>query len=345
MGIALTLVGGLAAVANLWLVRRSAMGRLLTITFVGAALLTGAILIIVLGHSIVTYLLSAVALGLSGGLVMPTLVTLAGQIPGVTRGRALASYSVALSASLAVGPFFESLILGSTGGSFRIALLSFLPLTILAGVAIRFMARPTRPSLDSSQVVSSGSMISENIHLRTAVVAVILYQIPFTAITAFGALIAINTYHVSASLVQVPFTVFFLLSLGARSILVWKPPLHHGTALLRVSTILTLVGLIMIGLGHGFVLFLVAMAILGIPHGLIYPVSISLVAQGTEVASLPKANSVLFASTSTVSFFVPFVLGLVATYFGYRFMELLVLIPVAILARLLFKTKILLQPT
>lgn len=340
VGIAVTLIGVSATLAAFWLVRRSNNARIRAVTFVGIGLLGAAILIVMLGNSTVTYLFSAVFLGLSGGLVMPILVTVAGQVPGVSRGRALASYTVALSVSLAIGPVFESLVLGSTRGSLKIALLSFLPLLVIASLFVGFMAYPARTSLGSDHLVSSGPMISENLFLRTAAVAVILYQIPFTAITAFGALIALNTYHVSLSLMQVPFTVFFLVSFGARSALVWKPPARRSTVLLQVAAIVTLAGLVMIGFGHGYVFLLVAIGILGLPHGLIYPVSISLVSQGTDGASLAKANSILYGAMSTVSFIVPLLLGLVATYFGYRDMVLLVLVPVVILTWMLFKSNI-----
>ncbi len=75
---------------------------------------------------------------------MPVLATLAGQVPGVARDRALSADTVALSASLALGPFLESLVLRVSKGSLRVAILSFLPLP-LAGAALLLFIVKMRP--------------------------------------------------------------------------------------------------------------------------------------------------------------------------------------------------------
>ena len=82
---------------------------------------------------------------------MPVIATPAGQVPGVARDRALSADTVALSASLALGPFLESLVLRvSKGvlrvskGSLRVAILSFLPLP-LAGAALLLFIVEMRP--------------------------------------------------------------------------------------------------------------------------------------------------------------------------------------------------------
>lgn len=340
IGLGITLAGSFAALANFWLVSRLHSGRLRVVILVGLALLSFTIFMIVLGRSVPSYLISTVVFGVSGGLVMPVLATLAGKVPGIARDRALTSYTVALSASLVIGPFIESQLLNMTGGSLGTALLSFAPFPLIAGLLLLFVVPSAESSGHLKRDASSPALISKNAHLRLAIVALILYQVPFVAVTTFGALIAHISYDASASLAQLSFTVFFLFSLTTRLILVWKPPAGRGGLLLRIAAIITLVGILVLGYGHTLIQLITAMALLGIPHGLIYPVSISLVARGTESLALPKANAVLFAATSVASVVTPLVLGVLATDLGYSTMELLVFFPVAILAILLFRIEI-----
>lgn len=111
----------------------------------------------------------------------------------------------------------------------------------------------------------------------------------------------------------------------------WRPPGNLAGLLLRLAAIVTLSGIVMLGFGHSLVLLMVALAVLGIPHGLVYPVSLSLVARGTISPDLSKAKSVLFAAASCVSLVIPLVLGVFATYLGYREILFIIFIPVAVL--------------
>ena len=52
---------------------------------------------------------------------------------------------------------------------------------------------------------------------------------------------------------------------------------------------------------------------------------------GTSSPYLSKAKSVLFAATSCVSLVIPLVLGVFATYLGYREILFIIFIPVAVL--------------
>lgn len=90
---------------------------------------------------------AVVVLGFSGAVILPTLITAAGanardgQGPGA-RDRPIALVGVALSASLALGPFIETAVLDLNGGNLRDAFLWFAigPLaaaSVIATVALR----------------------------------------------------------------------------------------------------------------------------------------------------------------------------------------------------------------
>lgn len=212
IGLGITLVESFVALANFWLVYRLHSGRLCVI-LVGLALLSFTIFMIVLGSSVPSYLISTVVFGVSGGLVMPVLATLAGKVPSIARDRALTSYTVAPSASLVIGPFIESQLLNITGGSLDTALLSFAPFLLIAGLLLLFVVPSAESSGHLKSDASSPALISKNAHLRLAIAALILYQVPFVAVTTFGALIAHISYDASACLAQLSFIVFFYFHL------------------------------------------------------------------------------------------------------------------------------------
>lgn len=164
---------------------------------------------------------------------------------------------------------------------------------------------------------------------RTALVAQLLYAVPFSGVTVFGALVARRGFGVTAAQAQLGFTVFFVCSFVARAAVAWRAPIVAKQALLWASAALTAAGLVLLGTGHGLVLLLVAMGVLGVPHGLTFPLALALVAEATPVDALPRANATLLGSTNLSSVVVPLALGAIVPAVGYQGMMLAVLVPVA----------------
>lgn len=167
---------------------------------------------------------------------------------------------------------------------------------------------------------------------RTALVAQLLYAVPFSGVTVFGALVARRGFGVSAAEAQLGFTVFFVCSFAARAAVAWRAPIAAKQALLWASAALTATGLVLLGTGHGLVLLLVAMGVLGVPHGLTFPLALALVAEATPVDALPRANATLLGSTNLSSVAVPLALGAIVPTVGYQGMMLAVLLPVGAFA-------------
>ncbi len=164
---------------------------------------------------------------------------------------------------------------------------------------------------------------------RTALVSQLLYAVPFSGVTVFGALVARRGFGATPAQAQLGFTVFFVCSLAARAAVAWRAPIVAKRALLWVSAGLTAAGLVLLGTGHGLIVLMVATGVLGVPHGLTFPLALALVADATPVADLPRANATLLGSTNLVSVIVPVVLGAVVPAMGYRGMMLAILVPVA----------------
>lgn len=337
VGLAVTFVGAAAVVANLLLVTRLYLFRLHRLATFGLVALTVAILGMVFGDSILLFLTASAVLGISGGLLMPVFATLAARVPGVKRDRALAAYAVALSAGLAVGPLIESVLLSSNGGSLRKSVLSFAAIPLVAAVLMLFVRLSAGTTSNLKQDTRYPASLLLNAPLRLAVVGQLLFQIPFVSLVTFGALVAHSLYGASASLAQLAFSAFFGVSFAARIALVWKP-IKNNVLALRIAAVTTLLGITLLGTCHSILLLMIAMGLLGLPHGVIYPISISLIAKGTASVDLAKANSILFISTSVVSVVGPFLLGVIVSNLGYRLMLGLELMPVVVLAIVLFKT-------
>ena len=151
VGFGITLAGAVGALANLWLARRLGSVRLRLMALSGLIGISFAIFVVVAGSSLSSYLVSAVIFGAAGGLVMTAMATLAGQVPGVAKGRSISAYTVALSASLALGPFAESLVLRASGGSLKVAILTFLPLPLVGAALLAFVVSQVKTSTESEQ--------------------------------------------------------------------------------------------------------------------------------------------------------------------------------------------------
>ncbi len=164
---------------------------------------------------------------------------------------------------------------------------------------------------------------------RMALVAQLLYGVPFAGITVFGALVARVGFGFSPAGAQLGFTVFFVLSFLARAAVAWRAPITRKRGLLTISAAMTVAGLLLLGLGRGAWALFLAMGALGIPHGLTFPLALSLVAEATPITALPRVNATLLGTGNITSVIVPLILGaIIIPAIGYQNMTLVLLAPV-----------------
>ncbi|WP_298212302.1 MFS transporter [Ferrimicrobium sp.] len=302
--------------------------------------------LVIIGVSDSIYLtaFASVLLGIGGGLGMPGLagsVQLAAGETSSNPQRILAVYTLVLSISLAVGPLLEAGLLDATHQDVRWPFLAFAILPLLAlGImmsrrreAIAAAARANEQGGSATSPVASSERVRllQTPEVVKALLAQLMYAVPFAALTVFGAEVARVTDQATAAQAQLAFTVFFILSLGSRAVVAWRSPIHHKGLAYTASGIMTITGLVFIVAGHSFVLFLVGMVILGIPHGLIFPLALSALASSLPPDQLPRANSLLMGSSNFVGIIAPLILGVIAAATTYRFMMGTVLAPVILL--------------
>ncbi|MHB8246519.1 MAG: MFS transporter [Acidimicrobiales bacterium] len=323
----------------------------------GMVALGGALLVLAVAPSFGVLVAGAVLLGAAGGIAMPGLLNAVLSQAGVQRERVIAIYTVTLSVSLAIGPLLETIVLSLAHQAVRTPYVAFALVPIIGASLILLSQRRSAraadvvpaPSDDETVygVDAAGDVAPEPTKVaapfirghrrpgllatgsgRLALVAQLLYGVPFAGITVFGALVARVGFGVSPSRAQLGFSVFFVFSLLARAAVAWGAPIVHKRALLTLSAALTVGGLLLLGLGHGVLALFVAMGLLGIPHGLSFPLALALVADATPIADLPRANATLLGSTNLVSVIVPLALGAIIPAIGYQAMTLVMLIPV-----------------
>jgi DHA1 family multidrug resistance protein-like MFS transporter len=332
IGASATVVGLTSAVASIAIAGRLRPYQLKS--GVISSLLLGAvsILLFYLASNLGEFLIASVLLGISGGLAMPTLATLSTTSRRISPARGVAAYTASLSASLALGPLYETFLLRSTHENSQLALIAFIPMPVVGVVLLASFYRGVAEKRSGALAKVGALKIRESAPIRLAISAQLLYQAPFVAVVAFGALLAKYSFGTSSSTAQLGFTVFFVFSFASRIVLLWKPDVLSPTTLLKMSSILTIIGVVMLATTHGVALFMISMAILGIPHGVTYPVSLALLAKWTSPETRTRANAALSSVTSFVGVLLPLVLGLIAARFGYQTMIMVVLLPVLTLS-------------
>ncbi|MHB1500997.1 MAG: MFS transporter [Candidatus Dormibacteria bacterium] len=364
LGLGSPAIGGLAAIAaivtvavNLGVASRVPPERSRLAAAGGIVVMLPALMLLGAARNTLELGLGAVLMGVGGGVVFPALTTAIGRVEAGARERALALFTLTLSGSLAVGPLLESGVLGATHQDVRSPFFAFLILPGLGVCALGLShwfqsgrgerqipvdhAQALDQGVDLAAGVISGAPVSRwrtvarlggapvaNPGWRAAVTAQLLYSVPFAAITVFGAVLARTAFGVTPEQVQIGFSCFFVTSLAARALIVWRAPIVHKLPVLLGSGIITVVGLLLLATGQGFAMLLVAMGILGLPHGLTFPIVLAQVAESAAPEGLAAANAALLAVSNSSSIVVPAVLGLLIPMTGYRGMALLLLLPV-----------------
>ena len=322
----------------------------------GSALLALALLLFDLSSPI-GLVIAACVLGAAGGLSMPSLATAVGEQaslrhstgPGARRSsrigpaRALAVFGLVLSASLTLGPLLESAVLAASHQHLRAAYLTFLPIAILGVLAVG-KQRPRKGAEEHQRVSTIESLqglkaLFSNRRWSLAMCAQAIYSVPFAVVVVFGGLVGKSLFQAAPSEVEGAIAVFFAMSLLSRALLAWHPMAAHRVRLFALCVTLTFVGLSLLGLGRGTVVFFVALALLGVPHGFTYPLALALVAESVPREELGGANAGMSAISSVINVVAPLVLGVVLDDFGARLMLLCAGVPVLVLTAVLRRLK------
>ncbi len=340
-----TVLGAFALVAALFVGGRLPASKASAAVGAGVCLLGASLVVLGSATSPWQFAGGTALLGLAGGATAPSLATAVGQATPEGRDRALAHYAAVLSMSLALGPLAETGLLELAHQHLRLPFFVFaaLPVAALAlGLFGRLRANAlgvanSPDPLHDSPLGSSGQLRSllATGDGRMALTVQLLYAVPFSAITVFGALVARSVFNMTPAGAQLAFTVFFAASLLSRLVVARISPIDRKRRAFLLAAALTAAGVVLLSVGGPPLLLFIAMVLLGVPHGVTFPLALALTAQSVGEDQLAASNAALFAATSVVAVAAPVVLGVVAAAAGYRVMIVLVLAPVAAFSMLL----------
>jgi len=345
VGLLSALTGACAVVASVALGRLAPPDRVRRWLDAGLVVTAASLLVVALAPDLAVLAVGAAALGVGGGLVMPSLTTLVAGGRGSVN-RTVAAFTLVLSVSLAVGPLLESALIAASGGSLRVPLVVF-AVTPLAGLLVSPALRarragkvapvpvPDPPSRDlpsgDPTLVGAYTPVWRRPGWRLATAGQLLYQVPFVAVVVFALIAGRQVFGLTISASELGLTVFFLASMSTRLALTWHGRVAHAREVLLGAAALTLLGVALLAFAPGPGAYFAGLAVLGVPHGVTFPVGLSLIAEETPPALLSRANAAFSAWTTGASVGLPALLGVAAGVLGLRDMFAVALAPVAVM--------------
>ncbi|MDP8012011.1 MAG: MFS transporter [Thermoplasmata archaeon] len=299
------------------------------ISFILSTFLIILILILIFYSNYITIWIFSILAGFSYGLITPNIITSASLIEERKLAeRLLAIYSVSLSLSLVLGPLLETFLLKYF--NYREIFLLFVPIAL----PLFIMSFKTKFPEGKNEKFSFKEINKKP--LFASVINVMIYNIPFSIITVYAAIYAIDVYHVSGTLAYSIYVPFFTISFITRFLMVIRP-FKDLRKPITLSAILTALGVILLAYPSNFYFIIFSMALLGIPHGAIYPISTIIISRGTKINERNAVNSYFVAFGNIIVIVVPPIFGFLIPYLGYRLLIASLVFPVIVFFLILQK--------
>ena len=247
----------------------------------------------------------------SAGIIMPNIITSAGDYPDRrVRERIMGIYTLALSASLIVGPTLEGLVLDYF--PLKYGFLLFALISVIAVVLSPFMKFPEAKSEESKDV-----KVFANPGFKVAIFSILTYNVPFSMIVFFSGIFAEQAFKMPYSVIMLIFSALFAVSFISRLALSYFVP-SNLWKYIKFSMLMTAIGVSVVFFSRDALLYVIGIMILGVPHGLTYPLSISSIGRSFDINKRNKANSYFFAIIMLINIVVPTAAGVLIDYIGFR---------------------------
>ncbi|MGC8501963.1 MFS transporter [Desulfurella sp.] len=256
--------------------------------------------------------------GFSLGALMPNIITAAGLCEDrLKRERIIAIYTITLSTSLIIGPIIESFLLKFV--NLRESFLIFAIFPFIAFLMSFFIQFP-----DESKAETKKVMVTKNPYFLAAIISILIYNIPFATLIAFGGIYAKDVFGLDISTINLYFSLFFTSSFLGRLYLVIKPPekIFHD---MIFSGILTIVGIFLMIISNSPFIFAVSLFILGFPHGFTFVLSLISLSRGFDVSQRNIANSYFFSTVNIIGTLTPFIFGYILNFINIKMLFYLLL--------------------
>ena len=247
----------------------------------------------------------------SAGIIMPNIITSAGDYPDrKVRERMMGIYTLALSASLIVGPTLEGLVLDYFPLNYGFLL--FALISVIAIMLSPFMKFPEAKSEESKDV-----KVFSNPGFKVAIFSILTYNVPFSMIIFFSGIFAEQAFRMPYSVIMLIFSLLFAVSFISRIALSYFVP-SNLWRYIKFSMLMTAIGVSVIFFSRDVLFYVIGIIILGVPHGLTYPLSISSIGRSFDINKRNKANSYFFSIIMLINIVVPAAAGLLIDHIGFR---------------------------
>ncbi len=260
--------------------------------------------------------------GLSWGVITNGGITIASDmVPESRRGEGIGYFSLAITLSMAVGPFTGLVILEQS--NFEILFVSGFVISVVAlllALVIKF------PIIDANHKPLSWSLVFESKVLHITLVMLI------TAIT-YGGLMSFITLYAKEIDVKNISLVFFIYALGVASLRPFSGKFmdRKGPAgIVLISYLITITGYVMLSQTQSEWVFMLACFITGTGNGLIMPTILTMTANLVDPTRRGVANGTIYSATDLGIFLGSVVLGFIAEWLGLANMFLIAGILMAI---------------
>ncbi|MGC8615802.1 MAG: MFS transporter [Desulfurella sp.] len=256
--------------------------------------------------------------GFSLGALMPNIITAAGLCEDrLKRERIIAIYTITLSTSLIIGPIIESFLLKFV--NLRESFLIFAIFPFIAFLMSFFIQFP-----DESKAEAEKVMVIKNPYFLAAIISILIYNIPFATLIAFGGIYAKDVFGLDISTINLYFSLFFTSSFLGRLYLVIKPPekIFHD---MIFSGILTIGGIFLMIISNSPFIFAVSLFILGFPHGFTFVLSLISLSRGFDVSQRNIANSYFFSTVNIIGTLTPLIFGYILNFINIKMLFYLLL--------------------
>ncbi len=268
----------------------------------------------------------------AAGIIMPNMLTSAGDYEDrKTRERMLGIYTLALSASLIVGPAIEALALEHF--PLKYAFLVFVPISLIALILSPFMKFPESKTEESKDV-----KVLSNPGFKVAVYSILTYNAPFSMIIFFSGIFAEQVLKLPYDTIMLLFSLLFAVSFISRMLLSYIVP-SRLWRYIKFSMLMTIFGLSIIFISRNALIYAIGIIFLGVPHGLTYPLSISSIGRSFDISKRNKANSYFFAVIMLINIGVPTLAGGLIQAIGFRAVMMLI-VPVIMVLFFLARSQV-----
>ena len=212
---------------------------------------------------------------------------------------AVTGYTISLALGLWLGPAFGTVLRSFIGlREFMFAASTLAIISVLGGLVLLIDLRKTWPKTVSSERLSLRDLMKP-VNINASLIF-LSFIFAFGALSAYAPIKAKLELGLTDQVIMLLFTLYFFIVFVMRLLLLKARKLRSSIGalkLLALSLGIGGLGLIILGLGWNFPLFVLGLCLAGSAHGMVFPLTASLIAKETPPQLRVVGNSIYLTSS------------------------------------------------